>query len=111
MKAWIARLKAWAKSKNITTHTIGAAIITFAAAYDSSPALRSYIANVFVGYPMVVGKIGVLCANIGAGVALWLKFSHSSSAAGTVANANVILASPAPPSPAQISAATPPAKE
>ena len=110
MKALIARLvarfSAWAKSKNLTTHTIGAAIITFALTYDSSPPLRNYIGTLLTGYPVVVGKIGVLCANIGAGVALWLKFSHSSSSAGTLAKANAILASPNPPTSEQINAAT-----
>ena len=32
---------AWCKSKNLTTHTIGTAIVGFAIAYDSSPQLRA----------------------------------------------------------------------
>lgn len=104
-KLW-AQIAAWAKGKNITTHTVGAAILLFATAYDSTPALRNYIATVFVGYPAVVGKIGIWCANIAAGFALWRNFSRSSSDAGTVATAKVIESSPNPPTPAEVTAAT-----
>ena len=104
---WFAWLAAWARSKNITTHTIGAGIVTAALAYDSSPDLRNYIGTLFAGYPVVVTHVGVLCANIGAGVALWRNFSHSSSAAGTLATARAIVDDPKilTPTTAQVDAA------
>jgi predicted permease len=97
---------AWLRSKNITTHTIGAAIITFAVAYDSYPPLRNYIGGVFVGYPVFVTQVGQILTNIAMGVALWRNFSHSSSAAGTVAQARTIIASPDAPTAAEVQAAT-----
>ena len=101
---------AWLKSKNITTHTIGVAIITFAFTYDSSPELRNYIGTVFVGYPVVVTKLGILVANIVAGVTLWRNFSHSSSPAGILAKAQDIALTPNPPTQAAIDAAKPSTK-
>jgi hypothetical protein len=101
------KFQAWLKSKNVTTHTVGAAILTFAVAYDSSPDLRNYIGTVFVGYPVVVTKLGILTANIVAGVTLWAKFSHSSSSAGTLAKAQTIASLPNPPTQAAIDAAKP----
>ena len=97
---------AWYKSKNLTTHTIGTAIVGFAIAYDSSPQLRDYIGTIFTGFPVVVTHLGTLCANIAAGVALWRNYSHSSSAAGTVANAQAILSKPDAPTATQVEAAT-----
>jgi hypothetical protein len=81
---------AWFKSKNITTHTVGGAIVAFAIAYNTTPALRDYIGTVFTGYPVVVTRIGELAANIVLGVTLWRNYSHSSSAAGTLATARDI---------------------
>ena len=95
---------AWFKSKNISTHTVGGAIVAFAIAYDTTPALRDYIGTLFTGYPVVVTKIGELAANIVAGVTLWRNYSHSSSTAGTLATARVINDSPNAPTSAQVDA-------
>lgn len=107
----IARIKAWLLSKNITTHAVGAAIVGFAIAYNSSAELRDYIGTMFAGYPIVVTKLGMICADIAAGIALWRNFAHSSSAAGKVAAAESILASANPPTAAAVAAATPPPKQ
>jgi hypothetical protein len=96
---------AWCKSKNLTTHTIGLAIVAFAFAYDSSPDLRNYIGTVFTGYPVVVTKLGELAANIVAGVTLWRNYSHSLSAAGEIAHVKVIQANSDAPT-AAVDAAT-----
>lgn len=100
------KIQSWFRSKNITTHTVGAAIIAFAVAYDSSPQLRDYIGTVFTGFPVVVTTLGTLCANIAAGVALWRNYSHSSSAAGTLATARAIQSQPDAPTAAQVDAAS-----
>ena len=60
------KLLAWLRSKNITTHTVGLAIITFACLYDSTPELRNYIGTLFVGHPVVVTQLGTLLTNIAA---------------------------------------------
>ena len=104
------QFRAWMASKNVTTHTVGAAIIAFAFTYDSSPALRNYIGTVFVGYPVVVTKLGILTANVVAGVTLWRSYSHSSSPAGILATAQVITSLPNPPTQAAIDAAKPSTK-
>jgi hypothetical protein len=99
-------IKAWLKSKNITTHTVGMAIVAFAVAYNSSTALRDYIATLLAGYPVVVTKIGMLTTDIVAGVTLWRNYSHSSSPAGTLATARAIQAAPDAPTSSQVDAAT-----
>jgi hypothetical protein len=106
MNSFWQTLLAWCRSKNITTHTIGAAIIGFAVAYDSSSQLRDYIGTLFTGFPVVVTTLGTLCANIAAGVALWRNYSHSSSPAGTLATARQIQTQPDAPTAAQVDAAT-----
>jgi hypothetical protein len=97
---------AWLKSKNITTHTVGGFIIAFAVAYNSSPQLRDYIGTLFTGFPVVVSKLGILCADIAAGVALWRNYAHSGSDAGVLARAREIQSKPDAPTAAQVDAAT-----
>ena len=106
MSNFLAWFISWCKSKNLTTHTIGLAIVTAAFAYDSSPDLRNYIGTLFTGYPVVVTKLGELAANIVAGVTLWRNYSHSLSAAGAVAHAKAIQSSPDAPTSAAVDAAT-----
>jgi choline kinase len=107
---WLKGFPSWLRSKNITTHTVGAAIVGFAIVYNSSPDVRNYIGTLLVGYPVVVTKIGVLAADIVAGVTLWRNYAHSSTAAGIVARSNAIMAGNNPPTKIQVLAATPPAK-
>jgi len=106
MKNWFDWIIAWCKSRNITTHTIGAGIVGFAVIYDSSPEARNYVGQFFTGYPVVVTRLGEICANICAGVALWRNYSHALSPAGIVATAKSIQAQPDAPTAAQVSAAT-----
>jgi hypothetical protein len=103
---WLRSIGPWLRGKNVTTHSIGVAIITFACLYDSSPELRNYIGTLFTGYPVVVTRMGELMTNIAAAVALWRNFSHSSSAAGTVAQAKAIEAGDNPPTATEVKAAT-----
>jgi hypothetical protein len=104
--AWLNKFPSWLRSKNITTHTVGAAIVGFAIVYNSSPDVRNYIGTLLVGYPVVVTKIGVLAADIVAGVTLWRNYAHSSSAAGTVARGMIISSGPNAPTVAQVNATT-----
>ena len=103
------KIAAWFRSKNITTHTVGGFLVTAAFAYTTSPALRDYIGTLLVGYPVIVTKIGVLAVDISAGVTLWRNYSHSSSAAGTLATANFIRSDKNPaiaPTAAEVDAAS-----
>ena len=96
---------AWMRSKNLTTHTVGAAIVGFAVVYNSSPDVRNYIGTLLAGYPVVVTKIGIVTADIVAAVMLWAKYSHSSSAAGILANARSVNDSPNAPTLDKVNAA------
>ena len=102
----LSNIAAWFKAHNITSHTVGAFIVTFALAYTTSPELRNYIATVFTGYPTVVTKFGVLMVDIAAGVTLWRNFSASHSDAGIVAEARKIQDKPDAPTSSQVDAAT-----
>jgi|ERR1035437_2672369 hypothetical protein len=107
--AWLESRPAWFRSKNITTHTVGGFIVLAATVYDSSAQVRDYVATLLVGYPMVVTKIGVLAANIVAGVTLWRNYATSRSDAGVLAAANQIKYGPNcanAPTAAQVDAAT-----
>jgi len=100
-----ATVVAWLKSKNLTTHVVVGFLFSFAVAYTSSDALRQQIATVFIGYPIVVTKLGIICGDIVILASIWAKISHSSSPAGTVANAEVIMSLPSAPTSAAIEAA------
>ena len=99
------RFIAWMKSKNITTNTVGASLVAFAFAYNFSPELQKQVATLFVGHPVVITKIGIITSDIVILVGLWAKYSHSSSAAGTVARSRAILANGNAPTAAQVDAA------
>lgn len=87
MTGLISKLTAWLKSKNITSHSVAAFVIGFCVLYDSSPEVRQYIAGLFVGYPIVVTKLGIAVTHILGAVAIWTKYSHSSSITGTLTRA------------------------
>jgi hypothetical protein len=97
---------AWVRSKSKTTHAIGLAIAGFAVTYDSSPQLQNYIGTLFTGYPVIVTHLGILCANIAAGLTIWRNYSHGLSDAGAVAYGKAILNKPDAPTPTQVEAAT-----
>ena len=101
----IAKILAWFKSKNLTTHTVWIGLLGFAALYDSSSAFRDQISTLFFGYPIIVTKIGYVCSNLLILSAIWAKVSHSSSPAGIVGAAQAIQASEKPETQAQVDAA------
>ena len=97
---------AWLVSKNITTHTVGAGLLAFAFAYTTSSWLRDQISTLFVGHPMIISKIGIIAGDIVILAGIWAKFSHSSTPAGTVAQAKFIQTQPDAPTRAEVDAAT-----
>lgn len=98
-------LLAWLKSKNVTSHTIAAAAIALATLITSDEQARDFMLKLFVAHPSVVPDIMLIAGVI-------LKYSHSSSPAGTIAKAQVIEATPIPPPPtqAEVEAAKPTTK-
>ncbi len=92
------KLIAWAKSKNITAHSIAVAAIGLATLYTTDQDFRDFILGLVKDHPKI-------SADIALAVGMVLKYSHSSSAAGTVAKAEQVMASPNPPTPAAIEAA------
>lgn len=99
MNALVTRFVAWIKSKNITAHSVAVAAIAFATLYSSDQQFRDFVLTLVKGHPKIIADIGVA-------VGIILKYSHSSSDAGTVAQAKVIESSPNPPTPAEVTAAT-----
>ena len=91
-------LIAWFKSKNITTHAIAAFCISAAVFITSDPQAQQYLLELLKAHPALATDI-VLMAGLIA------KYSHSSSSAGTVANARAILANGSAPTTAQVDAA------
>jgi hypothetical protein len=91
-------ITAWLKSKNLTSHTVAAGAIALAGLIMADQQVRDFIISASVAHP----KIG---AGIIALAGIILKYSHSSSPAGTVATAEVIQASPNAPSPSAVEAA------
>lgn len=89
---------AWVKSKNITAHSIAAAAIALAGLYSTDQQFRDFILSLVQNHPKIA-------ADITLAVGMILKYSHSSSAAGTVATAQTILASPKAPTPEAVEAA------
>jgi len=96
----IASISAWLKSKSITSHTVAAALVLFATAYTTDQQLRDFIIKLFQNHPTIPADILMACGII-------LKYTRSSSPAGTVALSQVIEASPQAPTPAAIAAASP----
>jgi hypothetical protein len=104
---WGRQFAAWMKGKNITTHSVGAAIVAFAVAYNASATVRDYIGTALVGFPVVVTKIGVLSADIVGAVTLWRNYSRSSNAAGILATARAVNDNPNGPTVMEVNAADP----
>lgn len=99
MNAIIANFVAWFKSKNITAHSVAAAALAFATIYSTDGQFRDFVLSMVGAHPKIVADIGIA-------VGIILKYSQSTSNAGTVAKAKVIEASPNPPTPAEVTAAT-----
>jgi hypothetical protein len=93
-------LIAWLKSKNWTTHSIAAAAVFIAGLISTDAQVRNLVLSFFEKHPAIGTDVVALAAII-------LKYSRSSSKAGTVAIAQVIAASPDPPTQAAVDAAKP----
>jgi hypothetical protein len=93
-------LIAWLKSKSYLSHSVAAGAILIATLISSDLQVRNFVLEIFKAHPTLGADIIALAAII-------LKYSHSNSPAGTVASAQVIMASPDPPTPAAVAAAQP----
>src|SRR5665213_1393175 len=91
-------LLAWLKSKNWTANTIAVAAIGVAGAITYDPQVRNFLIDLFKNHPAIMGDIIAVAGIV-------LKYTHSSSPAGTVANAESILAAPKPPTQAAVQTA------
>ena len=91
-------LLAFFRSKNITSHTVAAAVITLAGLIMSDEQVRDFVLSTFQAHPKIGTSIVALAGIV-------LKYSHSSSSAGTIATAEKIVAAPNPPTPAEVDAA------
>jgi hypothetical protein len=94
----LSKIIAWFKSKNITAHSVAAAAVFLAGLYTKDEQFRDFVLTALKNHPVIIGDLTLLAGTI-------LKYSHSSSAAGTVATAEAIVASPKAPSPAAVDAA------
>jgi hypothetical protein len=92
-------IKAWLLSKNLTAHTVAAVLLSAATVISADPQARQFVAMTFERHPGIGAWI-IAAAGIAA------KYSHSSSAAGTVATAKVIQNSPDAPTASQVQAAS-----
>jgi hypothetical protein len=88
----------WLKSKNITSHTVAVAAIFLATLISTDQQVRDFVLTIFKAHPSLGADIILLATVI-------LKYTRSSSAAGTVAQAIVIESSPKPPTQADVNAA------
>jgi hypothetical protein len=96
MRGFVTYMIAWFKSKNITSHTVAAFLIVFATAYSSNLyGVRDLCIELFKNHPTIPADTLLLCGLI-------LKYTHSSSPAGTIATAESILALPGAPTTKEI---------
>jgi hypothetical protein len=93
-----AKIAAWFRSKNVTSHSIAVAAVAFATLYTTDDQFRNFVIALFQNHPKILADI-----SLAAGVIL--KYMHSSSPAGTVGAAQVIQASNKPESQAAVDAA------
>ena len=91
---------AWLKSKNITTHTVAVAVLAVATVISTDQQVRDWVLELFKAHPVIGTNLVALAGII-------LKYSHSSSAAGTMVQARAIQDKPDAPTASQIDAATP----
>lgn len=91
-------IAAWFKSKNLTAHTICAFLIAAAGIIASDQQVQDFVVALFKAHPALGSEIVAVALIIA-------KYSHSSSPAGTVANARNILANGSAPTAKQVDAA------
>ena len=94
---FLAQLKAWAKSKNWTTHAVIGTAIGLAGVIAADPAIQDWIKTTLAAHPQIASLIVLASLAVA-------KNSHSSSPAGTLATARVINDSPNAPTSAQVDA-------
>jgi hypothetical protein len=96
----MSELIAWFKSKNINSHAIAASAIALSTLVMTDETVRNFVLGLFQQHPKIGTGIVTLAGII-------LKYSHSSSPAGAVAQARQVLDSPDAPSAKAVDAATP----
>ena len=103
---WWTNVKVFFIARKITTHMVWMGLLTFAGLYTGSDKFSSMVSQLFIGHPVIVTKIGRLCADVTALAGIWAMLSNPHTDAGTVAHAAAIQAAPNSPTDAQITAAT-----
>jgi len=93
-------LMKWLRSKSITSHSVAAALVLAATVITSDQQVRDFVLGLFQAHPKIATAIVSLAAII-------LKYSHSSSPAGAIAQAQTIEATPNAPTQAAVDAAKP----
>ena len=89
----------WFRSKNLTAHSIAVAGLFVATLITTDQTVRDFVLKMFHDHPDVGTYIVVLSGIV-------LKYTRSSSAAGTVAAAKIIIAQPDAPTHAEVEAAS-----
>ena len=98
MSSMIAKIVAWFRSKNVTSHSIAVAAVAIATLYSTDDQFRNFVIALFQNHPKIL-------ADITLAVGIILKYMHSSSPAGTVASAQGVMDAPNPPTQAAVNAA------
>ncbi len=88
---------AWFQSKNLISHWIAVAVFGLSGIIATDQQVQQYVVQLCAAHPALAAQI------IGAAVII-AKYSHSSSAAGTLATARTINASPDAPTSSQVAA-------
>ena len=95
----MSKIASWFRSKNITAHAVAVVAVTAASLITGDQQVRDFLIELFKAHPAIGADIIAVAAIV-------LKYSHSSSAAGTLATARVINDSPDAPTATQIDAAS-----
>jgi hypothetical protein len=91
-------LLAWLKSKNWSTHAIGAGLVTIFTIISTSQQAQQFLVTMFQAHPVIASQIVLLATIV-------VTYKRSSSPAGTVAQSKAIMASDDPPTATEIKAA------
>jgi hypothetical protein len=77
MKKLIAKIVAWFRSRNITSHAVAGLATMAAGAYAADPDVRAIVLSLLQTHPKIVAGIGTACV-------LWMKYSSAHSAIGVL---------------------------
>ena len=88
-------LTAWAKSRNITSHSVAVAAIIVATIVSKDQQARDFVLGLFQAHP----KIGTYLVALAMLIA---KYAPATSAAGSVVRAQAVMASPQAPTTKEI---------